>query len=81
MVPLHGAVDRDLLFGLLRIPSVTKDVEQNNRAVVFLKGWLEAHDVFTAVATNEVGRTTLYASTTPGKCHDIVFVTHLDVVP
>ena len=80
-LPLRATVGRDLLLGLLRIPSVTKDVEQNNRAVVFLKGWLEAHGVFTAVATNEVGRTTLYASTTPGKRHDIVFVTHLDVVP
>ncbi len=81
MMSLHGAVERDLLLGLLRIPSVTMDQEQNNRAVVFLKGWLDAHGVFTAVETNEAGRAALYAATVPGKCHDIVFVTHLDVVP
>ena len=80
-VPLRAEVDRDLLLGLLRIPSVTKDQAQNNRAVEYMKGWLDAHGVFTAVETNEAGRAALYAATVPGKCHDIVFVTHLDVVP
>ena len=78
---LRAEVDRDLLLGLLRIPSVTMDQEQNNRAVHYLKGWFDAHGVFTAVETNEAGRAALYAATVPGKCHDIVFVTHLDVVP
>lgn len=78
---LRAAVDRDLLLGLLRIPSVTMDQAQNNRAVGYLKGWLDARGVFTAVETNETGRAALYAATVPGKCHDIVFVTHLDVVP
>ena len=78
---LRAEVDRDLLLGLLRIPSVTMDQAQNNRAVHYLKGWFDAHGVFTAVETNEAGRAALYAATVPGKCHDIVFVTHLDVVP
>ena len=81
VLPLHAEVDRDLLLGLLRIPSVTKDQEQNNCAVEYMKRWFDAHGVFTAVETNEAGRAALYAATVPGKCHDIVFVTHLDVVP
>ena len=81
VLPLYAEVDRDLLLGLLRIPSVTKDQEQNNRAVEYMKRWFDAHGVFTAVETNEAGRTALYAATVPGKCHDIVFITHLDVVP
>ena len=81
VLPLRAEVDRDLLLGLLRIPSVTKDQAQNNRAVEYMKGWFDAHGVFTAVETNEAGRAALYAATVPGKRHDIVFVTHLDVVP
>ena len=73
--------DLDMLLGLMRIPSVTSDIAENNHAVAYLKDWFDRHGVFTAVRTNEVGRTALYASTTPGKCHDIVFVTHVDVVP
>ena len=46
---LRAAGDRDLLLGLLRIPSVTMDQAQNNRAVGYLKGWLDARGVFTAV--------------------------------
>ena len=69
------------LDGLLRIPSVTPDVEANNVAVQYVKNWLEARNVYAAVVTNEVGRTSLYASVTPGKEHDVVFVTHIDVVP
>ena len=69
------------LEGLLAIPSVTSDVDANNEAVRYVKGWLDARGVCTAVVTNEVGRSALYASTVPGKEHDVVFVTHLDVVP
>ena len=59
VLPLCAEVDRDLLLGLLRIPSVTKDQEQNNRAVEYMKRWFDAHGVFTAVETNEAGRTVL----------------------
>ncbi len=87
--PLSAAVasaekegfDLDMLLGLMRIPSVTASVEENNRAVAYMKDWFDRHGVCTAVRSNEVGRTVLYASTTPGSNHDIVFVTHLDVVP
>ena len=73
--------DLDMLLGLMRIPSVTSDMAANNRAVSYLKEWFERHGVCTAVRTNDVGRTVLYASTIPGQNHDIVFVTHVDVVP
>ncbi len=77
----RGGLDVQMLLGLIRIPSVTSDVAENNRAAEYLKDWFEKHGVFTAVRTNEAGRIVLYASTTPGKNHDIVFVTHIDVVP
>ena len=73
--------DLDMLLGLMRIPSVTSDIAENNHAVAYLKDWFDRRGVFAAVRTNEVGRTVLYASTTPGQRHDIVFVTHVDVVP
>ena len=69
------------LEGLLAIPSVTSDRDANNEAVRYVKGWLDARGVCTAVVTNEAGRAALYASTVPGKEHDVVFITHLDVVP
>ena len=79
---LARGFDIRMLKGLLSIPSVSSDVKANNRAVQYLKEWLDVRGVHTAVCTNEVvGRTALYASTVPGKKHDIVFVTHLDVVP
>ena len=73
--------DAKMLTGLISIPSVSSDVSANNKAVEYLKAWFDGRGVYTAVCTNEVGRTVLYASTVPGKKHDIVFVTHVDVVP
>ena len=77
----RGGLDLQMLLGLMRIPSVTSDVAENNRAAEYLRDWFEKQGVFTAVRTNDAGRLVLYASTTPGKNHDIVFVTHIDVVP
>ena len=77
----RGGLDLQMLLGLIRIPSVTSDIAENNRAVAYLKDWFGRNGVYTAVESNEVGRTVLYASTTPGKKHDVVFVTHVDVVP
>lgn len=73
--------DVDMLLGLMRIPSITSDVAENNRAAMYVKEWCDRHGLYTAIETNEVGRMALYASTTPGKKHDVVFVTHVDVVP
>ena len=79
--PSKGGLDFGMLLGLLSIPSVTSDIAANNRAIDYLRDWFDGHGVCTAVETNDVGRKVLYASTTPGKNHDIVFVTHVDVVP
>jgi acetylornithine deacetylase/succinyl-diaminopimelate desuccinylase-like protein len=65
----------------MSIPSVSTDQDANNRAVDYLKEWLDRRGVYTAVCSNEAGRAVLYASTVSGKKHDIVFVTHVDVVP
>ena len=39
-------IDTAFLLDLLRIPSVTDDVPQVNRAVAAMRGWLEARGVF-----------------------------------
>jgi succinyl-diaminopimelate desuccinylase len=74
-------LDVGALMGLMAIPSVSSDISANNQAVLYLKKWFDERGVYTAVCTNDVGRTVLYASALPGKKHDIVFVTHIDVVP
>jgi len=74
--------DLELLERLIRIPSVTVDCAAVNRAVGTMRDWLSARGVFCAIETDpETGREALYAATTPGKAHDYLFVTHLDVVP
>ena len=77
----RGDFDVEFLSGLIAIPSITPDVAANNRAVEYVRAWCARHGLFTVVETNEVGRAGLYVSTTPGRRHDIVFVTHVDVVP
>ena len=72
---------RRLLEELVRIPSVSADVLQVNRATAVMRGWLEARGVPCAVETDERGRQVLWASTMPGKEQDFVLVCHLDVVP
>lgn len=73
--------DLAFLMRLLAIPSVTDDCVRVNEAMEAMRAWLEARGVSTAMETDpEAGRKVLYAATTPGKCHDYVFVTHLDVV-
>ncbi len=73
-------VDRAFLDGLLRLPSETGNAEELARAVDFTRDWLAGHGLCCTVETNEVGRLGLYASTTPGRRHDYLFVSHLDVV-
>ena len=77
----RGGMDLKMLMDIISIPSLSADVPANNRVVAYLKKWFEDRGVYTAVETNDVGRAALYASTTPGRKHDIVFVTHVDVVP
>ena len=76
-----GGIDAELLDSLLRVKSVSRDKANLRRAIDVLKSWLEARGVSCAVEANEKGMVALYASTTPGKTHDYVFVSHVDVVP
>ena len=76
-----GGIDRAFLKGLLEIPSQTGSRAEILRATDFVRDWLAARGAYCVVETNEVGLVGLYAATTPGKRHDYLFVSHLDVVP
>ena len=76
-----SSIDENLLDALLRVKSVSLDKPNLRKAIDVLQSWLEARGVTCAVETNEKGMVALYASTTPGKTHDYVFVSHVDVVP
>ena len=75
-----GGIDRQMLKDLIALPSVNRNPKELRRGVEFLKDWLEKRKVCCAVETNECGYLGLYASTTPGKVHDYLFVAHVDVV-
>ena len=67
---------------LLSIPSVSRSVAENDRAIEWMKEYLESHGVWCAVERfPKDGRKILYAATKPGlKKPDYTFITHLDVV-
>lgn len=81
--PDQGACSFDLEFlkDLLRMRTETVDLDENNRCVEFMRGYLSSRGVHCTVLTNEKGRSSLYAATAPGKVHDYLFVSHVDVVP
>lgn len=76
-----NAIDVDFLEKLVAIPSVSADIKEVNNASRFVRDYLEKHGVYCTMETMDTGREVLYASTTPGKKHDIVLSVHLDVVP
>lgn len=76
-----AGVDRAFLTELLKMQTPTADIAANNRAVAFVKDYLEPKGVHCTVLTSPKGRQCLYAACTPGKAHDYLFVSHLDVVP
>ena len=73
-------MDLNFFLELLRIPSVTSDVEKVNAAMELMRRHLEAHGVLCTMERCG-SRNVLYASTVPGKTQDFLFNTHLDVVP
>ena len=77
-----GAVktDRAFLDALLRLPSESGNVVELARAVDFARDWLASRGLYCTVETNDAGRLGLYAATKPGKRHDYLFVSHVDVV-
>lgn len=80
-IPPGKGTDRHLLKEILEVPSVTGDMKNLARSIDILKSWLEARGLFCTVETDSAGRHGLYAATTPGKVHDYLFVSHVDVVP
>lgn len=75
-----AGIDRAFFDRLLRIPCRCGDEPYLLQVVDATKEWLSTRGVFCVVETNDVGRVALYASTTPGRRHDYLFVSHLDVV-
>lgn len=76
-----SAVDFGFLDALLRERSVSSDIPACNRACELTANYLKARGVYCTLLETPQGRRALYASATPGKIHDFVLVTHLDVVP
>ena len=75
-------IDLPFFLDLLRIPSVTDDVPQVNRAVAAMRGWLEARGVFCETEAMPDGREFLYASVRRGeRTPKLLLNAHLDVVP
>ena len=75
-------IDLPFLLDLLRIPSVTDDIPQVNRAVAAMRGWLEARGVFCETESMPDGRELLYASVVKGeRAPKLLLNAHLDVVP
>ena len=75
-------IDLPFFLDLLRIPSVTDDVPQVNRAVAAMRGWLEARGVFCETETMPDGREFLVASVVKGgRTPKLLLNAHLDVVP
>ncbi len=78
---VSAAVDFAFLDTLLRERSVSSDIPACNRVCEMTAGYLKARGVFCTMLETPEGRRVLYAATAPGKVHDFVLVTHLDVVP
>lgn len=75
-------IDLPFFLDLLRIPSVTDDIPQVNRAVAAMRAWLEARGLHCATETMPDGREFLYASVVEGdRTPKLLLNAHLDVVP
>ena len=75
-------IDLDFFLDLLRIPSVTDDIPQVNRAVGAMRAWHVARGVFCEAETMPDGREFLYASVAKGeRTPKLLLNAHLDVVP
>ena len=72
---------RERAIEFLKIRSESQDIPNCNRATEYLRNYLSARGVHCTVKRTKEGRDALYAATTPGKAHDYLFVTHIDVVP
>ena len=76
-----SSVDVGFLKNLIRIPSVSADVEEVNRAVDFTRRYAVARGLLCRVETNAMGRCMLWVANVPGKSPDVLLSAHIDVVP
>ena len=78
-----GAAESDLvrLEKLIRIPSVSSNIVEVNRAVDFLDGELGRDGLYRQIETMPDGRRVLFAANESTKRPDILLSAHLDVVP
>lgn len=72
--------DLDFLLKLLKIPSVSANIDEVNRALDCMQAYLEEHGVLCQMESMD-GHKVLYASTMPGKVQDWLLNAHIDVVP
>ena len=75
------SVDLEFLKNLIRIPSVSSDVVEVNRAVHFTKQYGESRGLFCRVETNSLGRSMLWVANVDSKLPDVLLSAHIDVVP
>lgn len=76
----HG-VDFRFLEDLIRIPSVTSDIAEVNRAVEFTRRYAESRGLHCEVETCAGGRNALWVANVAGRRPDALLAAHLDVVP
>ncbi|MCQ2391835.1 MAG: M20/M25/M40 family metallo-hydrolase [Kiritimatiellae bacterium] len=76
-----GVDDVARLEAFIRIPSVSKDIPEVNRAVAFLKGEATKDGLHCWVEAMPDGRKVLYAANEQTKAPDVLISAHLDVVP
>ena len=82
-VGVAGAAESDLvrLEKLIRIPSVSSNIVEVNRAVDFLDGELGRDGLYRQIETMPDGRRVLFAANESTKRPDVLLSAHLDVVP
>lgn len=74
-------VDVRFLKALIRVPSVSADVNEVNRAVDFTTRYAKSRGLRCAVETGSEGRRIAWVANVDGKRPDVLLSAHLDVVP
>ena len=74
-------VDIEFLKNLIRIQSVSANVDEINRAVDFTVHHAKSRGLFCSVETNTAGRKIAWVANVDGKLPDVLLSAHLDVVP
>ena len=75
------AIDMQFMKEMVAIPSASADIPQVNRAMLFMKDYLEKRGVWCVTEKHPDGHEILFAATRPGKEQDFIIASHLDVVP